>query len=747
MSQLPSASRSQDPAPERWTDSVRSWLSIGSLADWIFRQICKSAALSLIVLVVLIVVLLFIQARPALQQFGTILVTSTKWDPNYDPRTDPESPQYDPHITDNNDDSDADMPAKPEEKSGPPVVTGYYGGLAFIYGSVVTSVLSMLLAVPLGVGTATFLAEVAPPFVKRGGSFLVELLAAIPSVVYGFWGINFLAPAIQHAFDRPGWENLAGKGILSASLILAVMIVPYISAVSYDVCRSVPRSQREGALALGSTRWQMIWKVVLPYAWPGIIGGCFLALGRAIGETMAVTMMIGNTPKIDIAWVGGFLPLPKLYARGDSIPSLLANQLAGAESDMLFSALIALALLLFGVTVVMNVSARLLLWRVGRVRRGPSLLSRLWPKKVGTLVTRAKARRSLGLPTSTRRSAIVNRLMLGGEWTSVLVALTTLAITATLAVIINFVAAPTDPAAPDPRPLMYLGLAAIECLVVLATMGVLGLCLVLTCVPLFLIVGYITFRGAGALNWEFFSKLPVPQGEEGGGLANALLGSGMIVGLATVFAVPMGLLAAIYLAEFRQTRVGATVRFFGELLNGVPSIVVGTFVYALVHYLIVAGYLKSRYQFSGWAGAFALFCMMLPIVMRASEEALKLVPQTLRNASHALGAHHWQTVLRVSVPAALPAIITGAFLAIARIAGETAPLLMTAFGNEHFAHGPSEKTAFLPLYIFRYSTSGYKPWEDQAWAAALVLLAFVMLLNIGIRFLTGKRVVLASQSE
>jgi phosphate transport system permease protein len=189
------------------------------------------------------------------------------------------------------------------------------------------------------------------------------------------------------------------------------------------------------------------------------------------------------------------------------------------------------------------------------------------------------------------------------------------------------------------------------------------------------------------------------------------------------------------------------VRFFGELLNGVPSIVVGTFVYALVRWIIQAHYLAPRYQFSGWAGAFALFCMMLPIVMRASEEALKLVPQTLRNASHALGAHHWQTVLRVSVPAALPAIITGAFLAIARIAGETAPLLMTAFGNDHFARSPSEPTGFLPLYIFRYSISGYKPWEDQAWAAALVLLAFVMLLNIGIRFLTGKRVVLASQAD
>jgi phosphate transport system permease protein len=730
MPQMPSLERPPGAEPEGWIGAIRHWLGIGSFADWSFRQLCATAAVLVIGLVVLIVALLFVQARPAFEQFGKELVTSTDWNPSFDPHSG------------ENDDPDAETPEA--EK-------GRFGGLAFIYGSVVTSMLAMALAVPLGVGTAAFLAEVAPPLVKRGGSFLVELLAAIPSVVYGFWGINFLAPVVQDVFDRFGLANQAGKGILSASLILAIMIVPYVAAVSYDVCRSVPRSQREAALALGSTRWQMIWKVVLPYARPGIVGGCFLALGRAVGETMAVTMLIGNTPIVDVVkvplWNGFFLSLPKLNARGDSIPSVLANQLGGAETERWRSALIALALLLFGVTILMNVVARLLLWRVGRVRRGPTLLARLRRSGVAPRATPQRLPRPAGLPASSRKAALVNRAMIGGEWSAVLVGLAVVAILGALAVVVQFTAGPADGSAIDSRPILLTVLAALGCVAVLATMGGLGLCLVLTCVPLFLIVGYIAFRGAGALNWDFFTKLPVPYGEKGGGLANALLGSGMLVGLATVLAVPMGLLAAIYLAEYRQTRLGSTVRFFGELLNGVPSIVVGTFVYALVRWLIESGYLGPRYQFSGWAGIFALFCMMLPIVMRASEEALKLVPQTLRNASHALGAHHWQTVLRVSVPAALPAIITGAFLAIARIAGETAPLLMTAFGNDNFARGPSDKTGFLPLYIFRYSMSGYKPWEDQAWAAALVLLAFVMLLNIGIRFLTGKRVVLASQAD
>jgi phosphate transport system permease protein len=277
--------------------------------------------------------------------------------------------------------------------------------------------------------------------------------------------------------------------------------------------------------------------------------------------------------------------------------------------------------------------------------------------------------------------------------------------------------------------------------------GVLALCLVLTCIPLFLILGYITYRGAGSLSWDFFTKLPRPQGEAGGGLANAIAGSGILVGMATLLALPIGLLAAIFLSEYRTSRLAPPVRFFGELLGGVPSIVIGTFVYAFVRLFIQAGLLRPREQFSGWAGAFALAILMVPILLRASEEALKLVPQTLRSASYALGAHQGQTVLRVIVPAALPAIITGTFLAVARIAGETAPLLMTAFGNDKWAFAPSQKMGFLPLYIYQYSLSGDPLFEKQAWAAALVLLAFVMLLNVGIRLLTGKRVMLAGRAE
>jgi phosphate transport system permease protein len=626
----------------RW-QNVRSVLGIGSLADAIFRQIAQSAALVVVLLVILIVALLSLQAWPAIRGLGASILVSPNWDPTHD----------------------------------------RFGGLSFVYGSIITSLIAMLIAVPLGVGTATFLAEVAPAWLRRSGSFLVELLAAIPSVVYGFWGIYFLAPNVQKIFNLIGGPNVGGKGLFSAGLILAIMIVPYIAAVSYDVCQAVPRAQREGALALGATRWQTIWGVVLPYARPGIIGGCFLALGRAIGETMAVTMLIGNTPVIEM--------LP--FGRGYTIPSLLAQKLPSSSSLMEDSALIELSLLLFVLTILMNSLARVLIWRVGRIGSRSALLGRRLPAPVDRPQPSLNGRAPDAQPRipfrSNRRAALINHLMT----------------------------------------------------------GVLALCLVITCVPLFLILGYITYRGADSLSWDFFTKLPRPQGEAGGGLANAIVGSGILVGLATLLALPVGLLAAIFLSEYRTSRLAPVVRFFGELLGGVPSIVIGTFVYAFVRLFIQANLLRSREQFSGWAGAFALAILMVPILMRASEEALKLVPQTLRNASYALGAHQWQTVLRVIVPAALPAIITGAFLAIARIAGETAPLLMTAFGNDRWAFSPSEKMGFLPLYIYQYSMSSDPIFEQQAWAAALVLLAFVMLLNIGIRLLTGKRVLLASRAE
>ncbi len=241
--------------------------------------------------------------------------------------------------------------------------------------------------------------------------------------------------------------------------------------------------------------------------------------------------------------------------------------------------------------------------------------------------------------------------------------------------------------------------------------GVLGLCLTITVGCLLFILGYIVFRGVSALDWNFFTKLPEPVGESGGGLANAIVGSFLLVGLAAAFAVPLGILAAVYLVEYRSARLGPIVRFVAELLSGVPSIVIGILAYFVL--------VKPLGHFSGWAGAFALGVMMIPIVIRATEEALRLVPASLRHASYALGGNHWQTVLKVTLPAALPATITAVFLAVARVIGETAPLLLTAGSSSmQWPTSPNRWVAALPEFIFRYATSASEDWRRMGWAGA-----------------------------
>jgi phosphate transport system permease protein len=528
----------------------------------------------------------------------------------------------------------------------------------------------MILAVPLGVGTAAYLSEIASGSVRRVGSFLVELLAAIPSVVYGFWGLLFLTPLVRQLFSLTGRPFSSGSGLFAAGLILAIMILPYVTAISFDVCRAVPRSQREGALALGATRWQIIRGIVLPYARPGIFAACFLALGRALGETMAVTMLIGNVARIDFS----------VYGLGDSIASKIANELNEASGDLHRSALVGLGLLLFVVTAAVNVAARWLIARASSAKRRRGLFDRLFHSRAH--VTHVNGEAPLpSLPPPSIWNQRINAIM---TW-------------------------------------------------------VLGGCLFITILPLFLILGYIAVRGTMALNWDFFTKLPAPPGESGGGLAHALGGSALLVTLATVAAVPVGILAAVFLSEYRSSRLAPVVRFLGELLGGVPSIILGIFAYTLL-----VGPTRS---FSAWAGAFALAVMMIPIVLRATEESLRLVPQALRNASFALGASQWQTAVKVTIPAAMPAIITGVFLAIARIAGETAPLLLTAYGSNFWPRSPNDRTPFLAKYIFDYSRSGYPDWERQAWAGALVLLGVVMFLNVGIRLVTGKRVISATRAD
>ena len=301
---------------------IRSKTFLGRLksGDQIAYLITAACAASIFVVTVLLVYELWINSSLARHKFGWNFLFTSTWDP----------------------------------------VAGEFGALPFIYGTVVTSILALFLAIPLGLGAAIFLAELAPPKISDLLTFVIELLAAVPSVIFGLLGVFLLLPALEHMvpvlkqflgflpiFSGPFY----GVSIFSAGIVLSIMIVPFITSVSREVLLAVPQDQKEAALALGATRWQATSRVVVPFARRGIFGSIFLALARALGETMAVTMVIGNTPQIKAS----------LLAPGYSIAAVIANEFTEATEDVYVNALILLGLVLFGITIIINALARLLI--------------------------------------------------------------------------------------------------------------------------------------------------------------------------------------------------------------------------------------------------------------------------------------------------------------------------------------------------------------------------------------------------
>jgi phosphate transport system permease protein len=257
-----------------------------------------------------------------------------------------------------------------------------------------------------------------------------------------------------------------------------------------------------------------------------------------------------------------------------------------------------------------------------------------------------------------------------------------------------------------------------------------GLCALIAVSVLFFILGNLVYHGGTSINWNFFTKLPAPVGETGGGMANAIVGSGKLLLLATLFGVPVGFLGAVYLAEFSGRKVAFVVRYAADLLNGAPSIVIGIFAFSIA--------VHPFKHFSTLAGGFALGVMMIPITLRSTEQFLLDVPRTLREGAMALGASKWKTIVTVIVPAAYRGILTAILLAFARVAGETAPLIFTALGNSYWSHGFNEPTASLPVMIWNYAISAYDDWHRQAWAAGLVLLALILVINIVARAILSR---------
>lgn len=263
--------------------------------------------------------------------------------------------------------------------------------------------------------------------------------------------------------------------------------------------------------------------------------------------------------------------------------------------------------------------------------------------------------------------------------------------------------------------------------------GVMILAVVLALLPLFFILFDLVVKGAGSLSADFFTRMPAPAGETGGGVAHAIVGTLIIVGVASLIGLPIGIAAGIYCAEYPGSRLTWITRFVADVMNGTPSIVVGVFAWAWI--------VATQKHFSALAGSAALAMLMIPMVLRTTEEMIKLVPNSLREAALALGYPRWRTTLAIVMRTTLPGIVTGSLLAVARIAGETAPLLFTALGSQYMSFDLDQPMAALPLTVFTYATGPYEEWHQYAWAAALVLILVVFVLSLGARLAIGRRVI------
>jgi phosphate transport system permease protein len=261
--------------------------------------------------------------------------------------------------------------------------------------------------------------------------------------------------------------------------------------------------------------------------------------------------------------------------------------------------------------------------------------------------------------------------------------------------------------------------------------GLMVLAVVVALLPLFFILADLVAKGAGSLSLDFFTRMPAPAGESGGGVAHAIVGTLLIVGMASLMGLPIGIAAGIYCAEFPGSRLTWLTRFVADVMNGTPSIVVGVFAWAWI--------VATQKHFSALAGSAALAMLMIPMVLRTTEEMIKLVPNSLREAALALGYSRWRTSLSIVLRTTLPGIVTGGLLAVARIAGETAPLLFTALGSQYLSFDVNQPMAALPLTVFTYATGPYEEWHRNAWAAALVLILVVLVLSIGARLAIRRR--------
>jgi phosphate transport system permease protein len=578
----------------------------------------------------------------------------------------------------------------------PAVGDAVFGALPFIYGTLMTSLIALLIAVPTSIGIALATTVFLPRRWRGPVGGFINLLAAVPSVIFGLWGITVLVPFLRPALEWMatnlggislfGWRLFEGPvtagSFLVAGLVLGIMVLPVITAITREVLLTVPREQQEAAYALGATRWEMVKNSMLPWARSGIVGASALGLGRAVGETIAIAMLLGNAPNI----------FSSLLGPGSTLASVIALETNEADGLQL-SALTALAVVLFVIAFVINAGARLLVSRGeggprgGRLRRALSLR-----RGAGASAGEAVAGPE---PTPDDRSV--------DAWV---------------------------PTRSEPLPITgRLAVSTSRKVRSRVAEGLIWFSLAIGIVPLVAVMWEMLYKGLPAISLSFFTSLPpLDPSSYDGGISSALVGTLILMGIATVIAAPLGVLTALFISDVtRQTgwqaRLSRGIGFFVDVLLGIPSIVVGLIVYLGI--VVIQGH------FSALAGGIALAIIMFPIVVRSADEMLRLVPQGQKEAAQALGAPKWRVTWSVVLPSAGPGILTGILLGLARASGETAPLLFTSLGNQFFSTNINEPIAAIPQLIYQNTIQVQTPASLQlAWGAALVLVAIILVLNL-----------------
>jgi phosphate transport system permease protein len=551
---------------------------------------------------------------------------------------------------------------------------GQYAAGILIIGTLLTTGVALVLAGPVGIGAAIALSELIPKKLAATASSAIELMAAVPSIVVGLWALLVLEPmfakhvepflgsipVVGDLFSGPAY----GPSILLASVVLAIMTLPTLIALSRTALRAVPVEDREAAMALGATRWQVIRKVVLPAARPGIGAAITLAMGRALGEAIAVAMIIGNSPVLPHS----------LIAPGATLGSAIVNQFAEAQPGLGTSAVIALGAVLLVLTVAVNMGGQALR-RTGRsagstgypvgppaAAPGPAGPRGAEGSEVASAARRGAAPGVVGQQDSNGAVSAAHTLS---------------------------------------RRLFRGRVAHLLCVVALAAAAA----------PLVALIAYTVVRALPALSPGLLFHPVVPAGVPGGGISTAIAGSARAVGLGLLIAAPLGLLIALFLYE-RKGRVASALRFSADVLTGVPSIVIGIFAFEVV--------VRPMHKPTTLAAGIALAVLMLPIMVRADEEAIRSVAVDLQEAGAALGASRWRVVRSVVLRGSLPGLVAGNLLALGRAMGETAPLLFTLAA-------PSLAMTWL---IYTDATEPFPAQQQLAWATALVLLAVVFAFSV-----------------